>query len=40
MTASHFICFWLTYVYTYKDKLELDNNQIVLDEMNKDFREN
>ncbi|MGM9948064.1 ATP-binding protein [Floccifex sp.] len=34
-----FIRFWFHYVYPYKGELELDNMQIVLDEMNKDFVE-
>ena len=37
--ADNFIRFWFRYVYPYKGELELDNMQIVLDEMNKDFRE-
>ncbi len=32
-----FIRFWFRYVYPYKESLELDNMQIVLDEMHKDF---
>ena len=32
-----FIRFWFRYVYPYKGELELDNMQIVLDEMEKDF---
>lgn len=35
--ADHFVRFWFRYVYPYKGELELDNVQIVLDEMNKDF---
>ena len=37
--ADNFIRFWFRYIYPYKGELELDNMQIVLDEMNKDFRE-
>ncbi len=37
--ADNFIRFWFRYVYPYKGELELDNMQIVLDEMLKDFRE-
>ena len=37
--ADNFIRFWFRYVYPYKGELELDNMQIVLDEMHKDFRE-
>lgn len=37
--ADNFICFWFRYVYPYKGELELDNMQIVLDEIGKDFRE-
>jgi hypothetical protein len=35
--ADNFIRFWFHYVYPYKGELELDNMQIVLDEMKKDF---
>ncbi len=35
--ADNFIRFWFRYVYPYKGELELDNMQIVLDEMQKDF---
>jgi hypothetical protein len=35
--ADNFIRFWFRYVYPYKGELELDNMQIVLDEMKKDF---
>lgn len=35
--ADNFIRFWFKYVYPYKGELELDNMQIVLDEMQKDF---
>ena len=35
--ADNFIRFWFHYVYPYKGELELDNMQIVMDEMSKDF---
>lgn len=35
--ADNFIRFWFRYVYPYKGELELDNIQIVIDEINKDF---
>ena len=35
--ADNFIRFWFRYVYPYKGELELDNIQIVVDEINKDF---
>ena len=35
--ADNFIRFWFRYVYPYKGELELDNQQIVLDELEKDF---
>ena len=35
--ADNFIRFWFRYVYPYKGELELDNMQIVLDEIQKDF---
>lgn len=35
--ADNFIRFWFKYVYPYKGELELDNMQIVLVEMKKDF---
>lgn len=35
--ADNFIRFWFRYVYPYKGELELDNMQIVMDEMGKDF---
>ena len=35
--ADSFINFWFRYVYPFKGELELDNTQIVLDELNKDF---
>lgn len=37
--SDNFIRFWFRYVYPYKGELELDNTQIVLDEINKDFIE-
>lgn len=37
--ADQFIRFWFRYVYPYKGELELDNMQIVLDEISKDFIE-
>lgn len=37
--SDNFIRFWFRYVYPYKGELELDNMQIVLDEMQKDFKE-
>ena len=37
--SDNFIRFWFRYVYPYKGELELDNIQIVLDEINKDFIE-
>ena len=37
--SDNFIRFWFRYVYPYKGELELDNVQIVLDEISKDFRE-
>ncbi len=37
--SDNFIRFWFRYVYPYKGELELDNMQIVLDEIHKDFRE-
>ncbi len=37
--SDNFIRFWFRYVYPYKGELELDNTQIVLDEMKKDFHE-
>ena len=36
---DHFIRFWFRYVYPFKGELELDNQQIVLDEMGKDFKQ-
>lgn len=35
--ADNFIRLWFRYVYPYKGELELDNMQIVLEEMKKDF---
>ncbi len=35
--SDNFIRFWFRYIYPYKGELELDNMQIVLDEMRKDF---
>lgn len=35
--SDNFMRFWFHYVYPYKGELELDNMQIVLDEINKDF---
>ena len=37
--SDNFIRFWFRYIYPYKGELELDNMQIVLDEMSKDFIE-
>ena len=37
--ADNFLRFWFSYVYPYKGELELDNMQIVLDEIHKDFKE-
>lgn len=37
--ANNFLRFWFCYVYPYKGELELDNMQIVLDEIHKDFKE-
>ena len=37
--SDNFIRFWFRYVYPYKGELELDNMQIVLDEIRKDFVE-
>lgn len=37
--SDNFIRFWFRYVYPYKGELELDNMQIVLDEIRKDFIE-
>lgn len=35
--SDNFIRFWFRFVYPYKGELELENQQIVLDELNKDF---
>ena len=37
--ADNFIRFWFRYVYPYKGELELDNMQIVLEELRRDFIE-
>lgn len=37
--ADNFTRFWFRYIYPYKGELELDNQQIVLDELEKDFRQ-
>lgn len=37
--ADNFIRFWFRYVYPFKGELELDNMQIVLEEIHKDFTE-
>ena len=37
--CDNFMRFWFRYVYPYKGELELDNMQIVLDEIQKDFTE-
>lgn len=37
--ADNFIRFWFRYVYPFKGELELDNTQIVLEEIHKDFIE-
>ena len=37
--SDNFIRFWFRYVYPYKGELELENTQIVLDELKKDFIE-
>ena len=37
--SDNFLRFWFRYVYPYKGELELDNTQIVLEELNKDFIE-
>lgn len=37
--SDNFVRFWFRYVYPYKGELELDNTQIVLEEINKDFIE-
>ena len=35
--SDNFVRFWFRYVYPYKGELELDNRQIVLEELEKDF---
>lgn len=35
--TDNFLRFWFRYIYPYKGELELDNTQIVLDELQKDF---
>lgn len=37
--SDNFLRFWFCYVYPYKGELELDNTQISLDELDKDFKE-
>lgn len=37
--SDNFVRFWFRYVYPFKGELELDNPQIVLDELDKDFIE-
>lgn len=37
--SDNFVRFWFRYVYPYKGELELDNTQIVLEEISKDFIE-
>lgn len=37
--SDNFLRFWFRYVYPYKGELELDNTQISLDELDKDFEE-
>ena len=37
--SDNLLRFWFRYVYPYKGELELDNIQISLDELNKDFRQ-
>lgn len=37
--SDNFLRFWFRYVYPYKGELELDNTQIVLEELGKDFIE-
>ncbi len=37
--SDNFLRFWFRYVYPYKGELELDNMQISLDELDKDFKE-
>ena len=38
-SSDNFIRFWFRYVYPYKGELELDNTQMSLDELDKDFKE-
>ncbi|MCD8151994.1 MAG: ATP-binding protein [Clostridiales bacterium] len=35
--SDNYIRYWFRYIYPYKGELELDNTQIVIDEMKKDF---
>ena len=35
--SDNFVRFWFRYVYPYKGELELDNQQVSLDELDKDF---
>ena len=35
--SDNFVRFWFRYVYPYKGELELDNQQVSLDELNKEF---
>ena len=37
--SDNFLRFWFRYVHPYKGELELDNTQISLDELDKDFKE-
>ena len=37
--SDNFLRFWFRYVYPYNGELELDNTQISLDELDKDFKE-
>ena len=37
--SDNFLRFWFRYVYPYKGELEIDNMQISLDELDKDFKE-
>lgn len=37
--SDNFIRFWFRYVYPFKGELEMDNPQIVMDELDKDFKE-
>ena len=37
--SDNLLRFWFRYVYPYKGELELDNTQISLDELDKDFKE-